>query len=108
MERSSQVERIVAEYRDQLAGILGERLESVLLYGSQARRDAEDGSDIDVLCVMRGSFDYGQLITKTSPLAARLSLQHDVVISTAFVSSEDFRDRNTPFLMNIRREGVAV
>lgn len=108
MKRSSQVEGIVVEYRDQLTAILGEALKSVLLYGSRARQDAVDGSDIDVLCVMRGSFNYGELTTKTSPVAARLSLQHNVVISTTFVSSEDFRNRNTPFLMNVRRESVAV
>jgi len=37
--------------------------------------------------------------------AAQLSLEYDAVISTAFVRSEDYRTRNTPFLMNVRREG---
>ncbi len=102
------VRQIVEEYRARLKETLGEELEAVVLYGSQARGDAEAGSDIDVLCVMRGRFDYGALIRKTAEAAAEISLKYDVVISTAFVTSEDYRRRKTPFLMNVRREGVAV
>lgn len=108
MDRLNHLGKIVGEYRARLAEVLGEDLESVVLYGSQARGDDEEGSDIDVLCVMRAPFDYGDLVERTSDAAAQLSLKYDVVISTAFVSSEDYRKRNTPFLMNVRREGVAV
>lgn len=105
---ADRVEQVVGEYRDRLTQILDGELESVVLYGSRARGDAEEGSDIDVLCVMRGPFDYGTLIRRTAETAAQISLKYDVVISTAFVTSEDYRRRNTPFLMNVRREGVTV
>ena len=108
MNQSHRVGQIVEEYRARLEQILGGDLEAVVLYGSQARGDAEAGSDIDVLCVMRCPFNYGALIQRTAEAAAEVSLKHDVAISTAFVTSEDYRTRNTPFLMNVRREGVAV
>jgi predicted nucleotidyltransferase len=108
MDKPNRIERIVREYRDRLAEILGQELESVVLYGSQARGDAQEGSDIDLLCVMRAPFDYGALIKRTAEAAAQISLKYDVVISTAFVLSEEYRTRNTPFLMNVRREGVTV
>ncbi len=108
MVKPNRIEPIIREYRDQLAGILGEALEAVVLYGSQARGDAQEGSDIDILCVMRLPFDYGALIRNTAEAAARISLKYDVAISTAFVLSEEYQTRNTPFLMNVRREGVTV
>jgi len=91
-----------------LPSILGDALHSVVLYGSQARGDAQKRSDIDVLCIMREPFDYGDLIERTSELTARLSLKHDVVISRAFVSIEDYESTRSPFIMNVRKEGILV
>jgi predicted nucleotidyltransferase len=108
MGKFNPIEQILREYQSRLAEILGENLESVIVYGSQARRDAEQGSDIDVLCVMRTSFDYGDLLDRTSQATSEISLKYDVVLSRTFVTSEDYSSRNTPFLMNIRREGIAL
>jgi len=35
-----------------------------------------------------------------------LSLEYDMVISRAFVSKEQFERERSPFLLNVRREGV--
>jgi predicted nucleotidyltransferase len=99
---------ILAELRREFAQILGGQFAGLYLYGSQARGDAYAGSDIDVLVVMRGEFDYPELLSKTSEVVARLSLENDVVISRAFVSQDCFDREQSPFLMNIRREAVEI
>jgi len=108
MTTQEEVHEILAQYRTELSKILGDALHSLVLYGSRARGGAEAASDIDVLCVMKGPFEYSELLEKTSELTAALSLEHDVVISRAFVTREDYESRSTPFLMNVRREGVPV
>ncbi len=108
MIAQKRLRQILAEYRERLAELLGEDLDSIVLYGSQARGDAVEGSDIDVLCVMKKPFDYGELILKTGEISAPLSLKYDVLISTAFVTRANYKNRKTPFLMNVRREGVSV
>jgi len=99
---------LLATLRRELARVLGDQFDRMLLYGSQARRDAQAASDIDVLVVVRGAFDYGDLIERTSPIVSALSLEHDVVISRAFVEKERFEREGSPFLLNVRRESVAV
>lgn len=102
----AQVARIVREYRYGLEALFGTQLAGVFLYGSFARKEGRDDSDIDVLCVFRGPFDYADALRRSSELTAGLSLAHGVVLSRVFVSETDLETRNLPFFMNVRRERV--
>ncbi len=103
-----EVSEILRVLRHELEEILGDELEAIYLYGSRARGDARPDSDIDVLIVLRGDFDYGELIDRTSEVVSSLSLRYDVVISRTFVSQDSFRDEYSPFLINVRREAVPI
>ncbi|UFP97106.1 nucleotidyltransferase domain-containing protein [Gloeobacter morelensis MG652769] len=80
----------------------------LVLFGSYARQEAGPESDIDVLIVLEGSFDYAEEIERTSALIARLSLESNRVISRSFCSAEYFARAVTPFLRNVRREGRVI
>lgn len=100
------VEKAVREYREGLETLFGDQLVGVTLYGSFARGEGREDSDVDVLCVLRGRFDYGEAVRRSSELTASLSLTYDVVLSRVFVSEADLKTRHLPFFMNVRREGV--
>jgi len=99
---------ILRELRQRLEVLYGDRLVQTVLYGSQARGDAEAGSDIDVLVVLKGPLKPGQEITRLGPFLTTLSLEHETLVSCAFVSEERFREEQSPFLMNVRREGIGL
>ncbi len=100
--------RILAEYRKELVAILGDNLDLMVLFGSQARSEAVEGSDIDVLCVMKEPFHYGEMISKTSQATASISLKHDVVISRAFVRRDTYMSPLSPFMMNVHKEQLTL
>jgi predicted nucleotidyltransferase len=102
------LEEILQRLRHELAQVLADQLEAVILFGSRARGEAQPDSDIDVLVVVRGEFDYGDLIQRTSAIVSALSLEYDVVISRAFASKARFDHERSPFFLNVRREGVTV
>ena len=104
----SQLASILAALRRELSHVLGDQLDSVLLFGSRARGEARPTSDIDILVVVRGGYSYGDLMKRTSSIVAELSLQHDVVISRVFVSKERFEGEQSPFLLNVRDEGILI
>ena len=102
------IQTILTELRCRFKKLYGERLVHLVLFGSQARGDAEPGSDIDVLVVLKGSVSPYEEITRTGEIVADLSLQFTEVISCVFIDEERFIHRNGPLLRNIRREGVPI
>ena len=105
---SDGVQTILCELSRRLEALYGVRFVRLVLFGSQARGDAEPGSDIDVLVVLRGAVSPCDEIERTLNDVAELSLENDAVVSCVFVSDEEFRREQSPLLLNIRREGVLV
>ena len=99
---------VLNELRERMKALYGPELRQLLLFGSQARGDSEPGSDIDVLVVLNREVRPGEEIRRTGAIVSELSLANNVVISCAFVSFQRFRNEQSPFLMNVRREGIAI
>ena len=104
----SQNPNILTELRNRFEVLYGERLVRMVLFGSQARGDAEPSSDIDVLVVLKGPVAPGDEIARTSEIKAALSLQYDVVISWTYVSADRYATERSPLLLNVRREGIII
>ena len=94
--------------RERLTALYGVRLVRLILYGSQARGDAGPGSDLDVLVVLQGPVSPCEEIDRTLDVVAEISLDHGVVIACVFVSEEQFYREQSPLLLNVRRQGIAL
>ena len=105
---AARLDTILQEFRYGLEQIYGSRLVRVILFGSQARDDAEPGSDIDVMVVLREPVNPHDEIRRLSAFTSGLCLKHDVVISCVYMSEEDYRKEQSPLMLNVRREGVLV
>lgn len=108
MSMGNQVKITINELHNYLKQLYGPRLNQVILYGSQARGDAEQGSDIDILVVLNGDVNPGDEISKTSKTVSQLSLKYDTFISCTFVSHYRFAKEQSPLFLNVRREGIAA
>jgi len=102
------LEDILSQLRGRFERLYGDRLRHMVLYGSQARGEADFSSDIDVLVVLQGAVEAAREIDRTLTDVADLSLEHGVVISCTFMDEDRFRNRNGPLLRNVRREGVPI
>jgi uncharacterized protein len=102
------VQSVLSLLRKRLEALYGDRLSDLMLFGSQARGEESPGSDIDIMVVLQGAVNAGEEIERVGPITAALSLDHDVVLSCVFVSSDRFYNERSPLLLNVRREGVAI
>ena len=105
---SQKIQAIVRELRNGLDAEYGSRLKALTLFGSHARNQAIEGSDIDVALILDDFSSGGAELSALSSLVAKLSLEHGCVISVVPIRERDWRHSRTPLLMNIRREGVSV
>jgi len=93
------------ELKEGLAQIYGGNLTAVYLYGSYARGDYRQGSDVDVMILLKRYKNYWDEIERTSELISNVSLDYDVLVSRIIMSEEKWKQSNTPLLRNIHREG---
>jgi predicted nucleotidyltransferase len=104
---SPHLQTIVDEVGTSLRAVYGDRFAGLVLIGSQARGTAVPGSDIDLLLLLQTCDGIGERF-RCSDAIADLSLRHDVVISVVPISVDEYLSGVTPFLLNVRREGIRL
>ncbi len=102
------VDELTIELKAGLSTIYGDSLKSVYLYGSYARGEQDDESDLDVLVVLNQFDSYAREVDRTGELASDLSLKYGITVSQVFVRQAEWLHGDTPFLCNVREEAVAV
>lgn len=89
----AQVRTILGELREHLTALYGERLKQLVLFGSQARGDAEPGSDIDVLVVLAGPVDAMEEDKRTSDMLYDLMCRHNYILISCIFGRRAFCER---------------
>ncbi len=108
MNPNSPIFPLVQRVKGRLEALYGERLAGLYLYGSHARGEATDDSDIDLLVALHGRVDTWTEGRRLVRELFDLELEAEELISAHPVSADRFELAETPLLRNARREGVAV
>lgn len=106
--RHPQLDEILGKLRSYLEHNYGDRLERIVLYGSQARGDATLDSDIDVLIVLADECDPRLEIDRTTAFFSDLCMDYGVLVSQVFAHRDWVECKPNPFYLNLRQEGVSV
>lgn len=95
------------EYAEEVRRRLGGHVRQVVLFGSQARGDAREGSDYDFLVVV----DRRSREVREAVLDAGVSLlnRYDRLFASLLYTDEEWREvQKFPLGWNILKEGVPV
>ena len=90
---------------------IGDKLDSILLYGSYARGDFDNESDIDIMVLADISVDEANRVeNELVSLTSSLGLEHDILISLYVKDCDTFYKWKDvlPFYQNVLRDGVKL
>ncbi len=106
-----QLDELLSEVTAEAKNIFGTKLHSVILYGSYARGDYDEESDVDIMFLVDTSSESLSLFRKEiDSLCGRLLYEYGIVVS---ITERDIETYNRyvsilPFYQNVEREGVKI
>lgn len=108
---SDKMQSLIDLYVDEIKKIYGSHLRRVILYGSYARGDYRQNSDVDIMILLDLSDmelkTYGRML---SYMTFDFNMDHDVDIKPIAKSESHFKRWviNYPFYANIDKEGIVL
>lgn len=102
------IKKILEEVKRRLNDIYGDKLKGIILYGSYARGDFSEGSDIDLIILLEYMEESSAEREKYFDVIWELELIYDVVISIIPLREEEYRTRRMPLILNAKREGISI
>jgi predicted nucleotidyltransferase len=99
---------IIKKCKETLKKYYGNRLKSVILYGSTARGQSTPASDIDLLVLLSPPLDYFAELRRLVDMLYPIQLESKQLISAKPVSVDDFELGSISLYRNAKREGIAV
>jgi len=92
--------------RDALSVAHGERFRGVVLYGSEARGEASEDSDVDILVLLDGPVSLGRDLRTSIDAVYPLVLETGRPIHTRPVDVEVYEAGEFPLFRIAKREGI--
>ena len=104
-----EMKKAVDEFVNRLQKLHSSQISDIFLYGSQARGDQKEYSDVDIL-IIANTKDW-RFKHELSNIASDVSLEFDILLDTHVISQENWekmRNANFSYYQNIISDGIAI
>lgn len=105
------LEKVLMKTKQGLETVFGEKLKSVILYGSYARGDQNEESDVDVMALVEiPKEDIPKFRDDVIDFCTDINLEYDVLVSINIQDDYTFYkyENSMPYFQNVIREGIRV
>jgi predicted nucleotidyltransferase len=102
------VRDLVAKIKEHAVRTYSKGIKAVILYGSHARGRPDRDSDVDVLVVVDDALDPSEVRRDLGDILLDVLLEDGELISVIVVPESFYRAYKSPFILNVKREGVTV
>ena len=103
------IEYFSQELVDGIRSALGSEVTSIILYGSVARGEETDDSDIDIAVIVKNGLN-NKTEELLSDFVVNMNLKYDRVFSVIDIEDHVIREleRIVPFYRNVMKEGIVL
>ena len=105
------IQECINKFVSECNKILGNRLKKIILYGSYARGDYNNSSDIDILVLTDYKpSQFYSVLKKISCMTYDIELDYNVILIPLINNIKSYTDKKDtiPFYANIQKEGVVL
>ncbi len=102
------IREIAGKIWTHLKGRYSSKVEQVIVYGSYARGDATSESDVDFLVVVDDSLDPWEVRRSLDDVLLDILLKDGRLVSVLVVPKSFYKGYNSPFLVQVRKEGIPL
>ncbi|HEY0089355.1 MAG TPA: nucleotidyltransferase domain-containing protein [Candidatus Lokiarchaeia archaeon] len=102
------IEKILEEVKFKVKSLYGDKLKSVILYGSYARGEEKQKSDIDIAVILKGDFELFKEIDRIIDVTYDIGLNYSVLLSIKPISEQDYDKPNTILILNLIEDGILI
>jgi predicted nucleotidyltransferase len=103
------VQKVAKEYKESLQRLYGDELVELILFGSYARDNFNEESDVDFAIVLRSPKTRAAAeIPKISVVGSRLSLKYGIMLSSLPTSWDKKQTSMQGIYQEIRKEGIVI
>ncbi len=107
-KKSAHIISTLQGFQVDLLKIYGEDLQGVILFGSYARGDFRDGSDIDLMLLFDENYNSTAKDDEIYDKIAAMIIETKYVISLIPTSIQLFETKRTPLYLNVKKEGIEI
>jgi uncharacterized protein len=102
-------EAIIKDFTETMKNHYGDRLSKIILYGSYARGDFNEESDIDFLVLLNDEeVRTSKEILITYKLLYHLTLENNIEVSMSAASRKKYELTTKAFYRFVRKDGITV
>lgn len=106
---SSLEKKALSEFEEKLKKNFGNNKFEIILFGSKARGDSSEESDVDLLVLLKDVRNTKEARRKIKDVAGDISLKWGVLITNVVVTLREFKEKEDySFFQRVRKEGVKV
>lgn len=108
MRNIDEVRDLIEEIKNFLVDRYDNRIKQVLVYGSFARGEATDGSDIDMAIIIDDSLNPEDVESELSDILFEILLDRKELVSVVAIPNSLFENYRSPFILTTKAEGVVI